>query len=97
MQQGYQELVLIPGQGGGDAEENGWLAVSPLHYLSSLNPHPAQPSLHLLHPPVILGIYSCPPRVYKLNYLVGEIGSLHDRILFVPFGSIKINRVPTPP
>lgn len=55
------------------------------HFLKWIH-QPLPPSLH---PTVILGIYSWPPSMHNLNYLFGEIGSLHDRILFVPFDSIK--------
>lgn len=71
----------------------GWLS-APSDICHSSIPPLLPPSLH---PPVILGIYSWPPSMYKLNYLSGEIGSLHDRILFVPFDSIKINKVQSLP
>lgn len=39
---------------------------------------PPHPPPFLLRPPVILGIYSWPPSMYNLNYLSGEMRSLHD-------------------
>lgn len=46
------------------------------------------------HPPDILWIYFWSPSMYNLNHLSGEIGSLYDRIVHVPFVSTK-NKVET--
>lgn len=58
-----------------------WLSAPSALLLSTTHLPPS------LLPCVILGIYSWPASVYNLNYLYGEMGSLHDsgnRILFVP-------------
>lgn len=66
-----------------DAKVPGSLTVSPFGLTPFYNPPSSIPPALC----VILGIYSWPASVYNLNYLYGEMGSLHDsgnRILFVP-------------